>query len=371
MAKRRGNGEGGIFRRADGLWCASLTVGYAETGKRRRRVVYGKTKAEVQKKFLEIQSAAANGTLIDPNRMRLGDYLKHWLEDVARPAVRPTTHVRYESLIRVHILPHIGGILLSVLHPSHIQSFYSKLEKLGASPRTRELSHVILRKALQQAFVWGYLQNNPCATVKKPRVAKKTMRYLDLAGAKVFLEAAKEDRLYAIYVLALTTGLRQGEIFGLKWEDIDLNAETLAVRRTIYELSGLVYIGEPKSSQSRRKVELPNIAIIALINHRTNMLNEGQPLDWVFCDTIGGPLRKSNFRNNSHLPIIKRSGLPYLRFHDLRHTAATLLLSEGVHPKVVQERLGHSQISITLDTYSHVLPSLQKEAASKIDNLFA
>ncbi len=192
-----------------------------------------------------------------------------------------------------------------------------------------------------------------------------------LASGQVvqLLETARGDRLEALYVLAVTTGLRQGELLGLQWEDVDLAGAALHVRHTLHELNGRLWIGEPKTRRARRQVDLPSIAVVALQDHRERMLIEGHSDGLVFCDTQGGPLRKSNLLRRSFLPLLKRAGLPTIRFHDLRHTAATLLLAQGVHPKIVQERLGHSQISLTLDTYSHVLPGMGREAASKLDAL--
>ena len=169
--------------------------------------------------------------------------------------------------------------------------------------------------------------------------------------------------------LAITTGLRQGELLGLQWDDVDFDGAALHVRHTLHELNGRLWIGEPKTRRARRQVDLPTIAIAALQDHQERMLIEGHPHGLVFRDTRRGPLRKSNLVRRSFLPLLKRAGLPAIRFHDLRHTAATLLLAQGVHPKIVQERLGHSQISLTLDTYSHVLPGMGREAASKLDAL--
>jgi len=183
------------------------------------------------------------------------------------------------------------------------------------------------------------------------------------------LAAAKDDRLEALYVLAVTTGLRQGELLGLQWEDLDLPGAVLHVRHTLHELNGRLWIGEPKTRRARRQVDLSMIAVVALQNHRQSMLIEGRLDGLIFCDTQGGPLRKSNLLRRSFLPLLKRAKLPPIRFHDLRHTAATLLLAQGVHPKIVQERLGHSQVSLTLDTYSHILPGMGREAASKLDAL--
>lgn len=370
MTKRRGRGEGAIYKKAENLWCAQLSTGYDGNATRKRRYVYGKTKTEVQKKLAELQSAFAAGSLADPKRMRLVEFINHWLEDVARPTIRISTHARYKVLLKVHLLPHLGGIQISSLEPSHIQNLYKKLEETGASPRTREFVHAVLRKALDQAMKWGYVQRNVCDMVARPRVPKKAMRCWNREEANQFLVFAETRRYYGLYVLALTTGLRQGELFGLRWEDIDFESSSLSVVRTINQVDSKMIIGEPKTAKGRRRVELPEIAIRALKKHREKMLAEGNHKDWIFCTAKGDPIKKNSFRNSSFLPLLKASGLPKIRFHDLRHTAATLLLSQGVHPKVVQERLGHAQISITLDIYSHVLPSMQKEAAAKLDILF-
>jgi integrase len=195
------------------------------------------------------------------------------------------------------------------------------------------------------------------------------MRVLAPEQVNVLLTAALEDRFHALYVLAVTTGLRQGELLGLQWEDVDLASAVLHIRRALQEVAGRLWLDEPKTAKARRTVDLPAVAVAALREHGDRMLAEAHLREFVFCDSQGGPVRKSNLIRRSFLPLLKRAGLPRIRFHDLRHTAATLLLLQGVHPKVVQERLGHSQISITLDTYSHVLPSMGREAAAKLDAL--
>jgi integrase len=371
MTKRRGKKEGGLYRRADGTWCGSFTVGYDEEGRRKRRVVYGKTKTAVQNQLVELQSLSASGGLIDPKRLKVSEYLKHWLEDFARPSVRSSTYASYEIAVRKHIIPYIGYLQLENLQPSHIQQFYRRLEDAKATPRVREYAHVILRRALQQAVRLNLVIRNSCDAVSRPRVPRKSMQCFDSEQAKEFLNAAQGDRFYALYVLALLTGLRQGELFGLQWRDFNLSNSTVFVQRTVYELNGKQEIGEPKTEKSRRRIELPDTCVLSLKAHRQKMLAEGHHNLWVFCDEKGNPLRRSNFRKRSFLKIFEGIDVPKIRFHDLRHTAATLLLTEGVHPKIVQERLGHSQISMTLDTYSHVLPSMQREASAKLDRLFS
>jgi len=182
------------------------------------------------------------------------------------------------------------------------------------------------------------------------------------------LEAAKGDRLYALYVVAIGTGMRLGEIFGLQWPDVDLKGRAINVRSTLIEINGKLSLAEPKTPKSRRRVDLPRFVVDALTKHRAKSVREGfakQP--WVFCNSTGGPLRRTHFHVNHFKPLLVSAELPAIRFHDLRHTSATLLLAAGVPPKVVQERLGQSQIGITLDTYSHVVPTMQLEAASRLD----
>lgn len=369
MPRRRNRGEGSIYRRSDGQWCATITVGYTDTGKRKRRTVYGTTKGAVQEKLLALQSAAATGVLTEPTQLTLARFLDRWLSDVQKPNIRRGTHARYASLIKIHIVPNVGGMRLSKVQPIVVQNLYSRLAKNGASGRTCELVHAVLHKAFNQAVHWKYLTRNPCDAVQRPKPRKKAIHYYSAEEVGRFLDAAKKDRLAALYVLAITTGLRQGELFGLKWRDVDWNKGAIAVRRTIEDVGGKLTVGEPKTDKGRRRVDLPQLAVTALKDHRKRMFNEGNAGDWVFCDTSGGLLRRSNVIRRSYEPTIKRAKIPRIKFHDLRHTAATLLLLQGVHPKVVQERLGHATIAITLDTYSHVLPSLQQEAAAKLDEL--
>jgi integrase len=262
-------------------------------------------------------------------------------------------------------------VSLSKLTAQQLQALYSALERDGVSPRTRAQTHAVLHVALRDAVKAGRLPVNPADAVDRPKVPKKEIRPLDAEQTKALLKHAEGDRLHALYVLAVTTGLRQGELLGLRWEDIDLGSGRLAVRRTLREDAGKLAFGEPKTRASVRSVDLPATAVRALREHRRRMLAEGNPGPIVFCDTQGGPLRKSNLIRRSFRPLLERAGLPIVQFHDLRHTAATLLLGPGVHPKIVQERLGHADISTTMNTYSHVLPSMQTEAADRLEELLA
>lgn len=391
MRSRRGRGEGSVFRRKDGLWAGSLTVGYDANGRRRRRAVYGRTKAEILAKLARLQHQAVTGTLGDPQRLTMAAYLTRWLEDAARPAVRPTTHRRYGEVIRLHVAPAIGGVALARLTPAHAQAMLTSMEKGGASARVRQMTFNVLHRALEQALRWGLVPRNVCDAAARPRVPRPTIRTLDAAQVRLLLAEAKDDRLEALYMLAVTTGMRQGELLGLQWEDVDLPGAAVQVRHQLQEIAGDLSLVEPKTARSRRRIDLPALAVVTLLEHRERLRAAGLSVreGYVFTDSRGGPLRKSNLLRRSFVPLLDLrrvredlrkqgvaedalpNGLPRVRFHDLRHTAATLHLASGTHPKVVQEMLGHSTISMTLDTYSHTIPSMQRAAAAAMDRILA
>jgi integrase len=370
--KRRGYGEGSIHERPDGMWRATISVGYGANGKRKRRDFYGKTKREVQDELTKLQNQKMHGTLVAPSRLTVSTFLEQWVEDVARVTVRATTYSNYKGVIKNHVSKHVGGIVLQRLEPNHVQAMYSAMEKDGASAETRRLVHAVLRRSLKQALKWGLVIRNVCDAVDPPRVSKRDIHALSPEQVCKLLAAAAGNRLEAIYPTAVGTGMRLGELFGLQWSDVDLGSRKISVRHTLTELNGNLTLSEPKSAKGKRMVELPQRVVNALHEHRKRSLAEGfGSVPWVFCNQHGGPLRRSHFHAQLFKPLLRRAGLPDIRFHDLRHTSATLLLLQGVHPKVVQERLGHAQISLTLDTYSHVLPSMQKDAASRLDAMLA
>lgn len=381
-SKRRGNGEGSIFQRADGRWVAKIAVGYDNSGKRLRKTVYGHTKKEVQDELTKLLHRKSTGALAATSRVSVGQYLERWLNDVVRLTVRPSTHRRYAELIATHVTPRLGGVRLHRLTAGDVQGVYSTMEQSGSSPRTRQFVHDVIRNALANAITWGLVQVNVCDQLARPKVPKVKMKVLDASQAAMFLTAAKSDRLSAMYTLAVTVGMRQGELFGLQWEDVDLDEGRLSVRYTLTESGTLA---QPKTPKSRRLIELPAVAVDALWTHKAAMLAEGNAgSSFVFCDTHGGPLRSQNVLRRSFQPILKAAQaalveatkddsakFPSIRFHDLRHTAATLALQEGVHAKVVSEMLGHATVAFTLDTYAHVLPSMGKAAAAAMNRLFA
>ncbi|QDU28506.1 Putative prophage phiRv2 integrase [Anatilimnocola aggregata] len=368
--KRRGRGEGSIYQRADGTWCATISVGYNNDGKRKRRTLFGDTKQKVQEKLGKLSREITHLSDIEPQRIKVGEYLDRWLKDGAKPRVRMTTFDNYERAVNLHIKPYLGGLQLARLTGLNIHGLYSTLEQAGKSPDTIRLTHAVLHRALRQAVKWRLIPFNTCSDVDRPKVEKKSISPYTVEQVKTLLTAAQGDRYEAIFVLGVTTGMRLGELFGLQWSDVNLAGQAIMVQHALVELRGRLTLTEPKTARGRRRIELPRMAIDALVQHQARMLEEGfAGGGYVFCNYHGGPLRRSHFHFRHFKPLLVRANLPEIRFHDLRHTSATLLLSQGVHPKVVQERLGHSQISVTMDTYSHVLPSLQLEAAGKFDQM--
>lgn len=369
QSKRRGRGEGSISRRPDGLWRASFSAGYDANGKRLRREVYGKTKAEAREKLNTARAATLSGQPVQIQRLTIADYLNRWLKSTLKDSVAPTTYDRYKVIVDHQIIPHLGGMQVVAVQPVHIEQFYGQLAEVGSSARTRQLAGIVLSSALKHAVVLKLILSNPCREIPKARVDRREMKVWDSQQVATFLATTKDNRLHGLYMAALATGLRQGELFGLQWPDIDFEAGTLSVQRSLEEIRGKVRLKEPKTAQARRRIDLPKFALTALLDHRAKMFAEGHIASQVFCAPDGGFLRKGNIYRRSFAPLMKASKLPTIRFHDLRHTHATILLAAGENVKVISERLGHASIQITLDTYAHVLPSMQKQAANTLQRL--
>jgi integrase len=318
--------------------------------------------------------------------LTVAEYLERWLENTAKPKVQPRTHVRYVQLVRLRINPHIGGVRLAKVVPLHVEQLFAGLERDGVSARGCQMAGTMLHTALRDAVRLRLIPFNLASEIAKPRPQKQEMQVYDAEQVARFLVAAREDRLYAMYVLALDTGMRQWELFALQWTDIDFATSSIQVQRSLEEINGKLRVKETKSARGRRRIDLAAFTLDALHEQRKRMLAEGNATGPVFCDLQGGWLRKGNVLRRSFWPIIERASakqqeaatkaerppvpLPFIRFHDLRHTSASLLLMSDVNVKVVSERLGHASIQLTLDTYSHVLPTMQKAAATKMDALF-
>jgi len=381
--RKRGQNEGSIFKREDGRWCGVANLGW-EGGKRRRKYFYGDTRKEVAELLTgalrEIQRGAP---LARDERLTVEQYLTRWLKDVVQPSVRQRTVASYRQQMETHLIPDLGKTPLAKLLPQHLQAYMNRKLAAGLSPRTVQYQRAILRRSLNQALRWGLVPRNIATLVDAPRVIRQEVQPLSPVDARRLLVQVQKDRLAALYSVALAVGLRQGEALGLHWQDVDLDNDTLRVRTALQrvklpgEQKSRLHFVEPKSEQSRRTIPLPGVAVAALKRHKDAQEMERavagtrwQEHGLVFTSSIGTPAEPRNVVT-SFKQHLKEAGLPDQRFHDLRHTCASLLLAQGVHPRVVMETLGHSQIQLTMNTYSHVMPVMQREAASQMNTLLS
>ncbi len=372
MAKRRGHNEGTVRQRSDGRWEAMISL-----PGRKRRSLYGKTRKEAQDKLRGALRDVDLGLDLVAGRQTVEQFMIRWLEDVARPKLRPSTLKSYESYVRLHIIPTLGHHRLTKLTPQDVQTFLNAKSATGLSPRTVQYIRAILRRALGQAVKWGLVGRNVAALVDPPRSVRKLVEPLSADHARAFIAATASDRLGPLFHVAIASGLRQGELFGLRWQDVDLNAGTLTVRHAMQRVNGKPTFVEPKTALSQRTVTLPASAVAALRAQRTcqienRLLAGSRWQDWglVFSSTIGTPLEPSNVGHRLH-KLLEGAGLPRQRFHDLRHCAASLLLAGGVAPRTIMGILGHSQIGLTMNTYAHLSPGLERDAAAALGAILA
>ncbi len=343
---------------------------------RQRRYFYDATRVGVQAKLKAALRAVDDGLPATSDRQKLGTFLTRWLEEVAQPSVRASTYTRYHELLAGHVITALGHLPLAKLSPQDLTILYLKLGQ-HLAPRTVGHVHRALHRALRDALDWGLVARNVCDAVHPPKVPRQEMHVLDPEQSRVLLAAASADPLEALYALAITAGLRQGELLALRWTDLDLDAGRLNVCRSVRSVSGQgSIVGEPKTTSGRRNVLLTPLAVAALRRHRTRQAEQRlravfwDDLDLVFANEIGRYIGATNLRLRSFKRLLERAELPSIRFHDLRHTAATLLLAQNVNVKIVSEMMGHANIAITLDTYSHVLPTMQADAVGKMEALF-
>ena len=375
--KGRANSDGDVYPRKNKEGKITSYRGAYVGPDGKRRYVSGKTKEEARKALREARSHADAGLVFEAGNLTVGEYLDRWLADSVKETVRQRTYERYESITPVHIKPTIGRLELKALTPAHARALYRQKLDSGLSPRTVNYIHVTLHKALSQAVSDGLVQRN-AAQVKAPRPEKPEIRPLSPNQARKLVVTAREigDRYAALYVVALHTGLREGEMLGLRWDDVNLEATnpTLQVRRTLSETrTGHKF--EPPKSGKGRSIKLSRKAVEALRSHRARQAEEKLRLGslWednglVFPTTTGTTTSCTNLLGRHFKPLLKRARLPAIRLHDLRHTCATILLMAGKHPKFVQEMFGHANISITLVTYSHVIESMDGGLADAMDD---
>jgi integrase len=377
QGRQRGNGEGTIYKREvrdkatgtviDERWLAQMTL---PDGK--RKSFYGKTRQEVAAKLTAALRDKARGVMPAPERQTVRDYLSSWLA-ANKARLEPGTWLRYEQYARLHIVPFLGRVRLAALTPQHLQSLYAAKLEGGLSPTTVNHLHTALHTALEAAGRLGLVGRNVADLVDPPRKVSREMRVYTPEQARALLEAVSGAREEALYTLALFTGMREGELLGLGWEYVRLAEGYLTVQVALKNVNNRRWLGKPKTEAGRRKIVLAPSVIAALRAHRARQLQERlvagdgwQDNGLVFCTHTGGHIAGSNLRM-AHMRLLRRLQLPYMRFHDLRHTAATLLLLQGAPVKVVSEMLGHANVGITMNLYMHVLPTMQQAAAEAME----
>jgi integrase len=332
------------------------------------------TKKEAERQRTELLHQLDTGTFIRPSKTTFAEYLERWLQDYARPNISPRGYERYAGIIKKYFIPEMGDLALTQLKPEHIQKHVRTIREQGLKPETIKFHHAVVHKALQTAVKWGLLYRNAADGVDVPKDGHTEMQTWDDFEVRQFLDTAKDSIYYALFHTALFTGMRRSELLGLKWEDVEI--QTISVRRSLHHLKDGSYIfTPPKSAKSTRTIALAPSSVLVLAEHKERqqairtMLGEtlGKD-DLVFSTPQGAPLRPNTITRAWGI-LAAKAGVKPIRLHDARHTHASLMLKQGIHPKIVQERLGHATISMTLDIYSHVAPGLQEAAARSFDAL--
>ncbi len=370
----------GHIRRRGSKWAVVVDVGPDQNGRRKQRWHSGfETRRDATRALTEILGRLQDGGYVEPHKETVAQFMGRWLDSI-RATIRPTTWEAYRTLAEVHIIPRLGAVPLQRLTASQLNALYGDLleagrrnGKGGLSPRTVAYVHATIRKALGDAVRWQLVPRNVAEQATPPRQRSREMRTWSASELRAFLSHVEGDRLHGAYVLAGTTGLRRGELLGLRWRDLGLEAGRLSVIQSLVVVGYTVTVSTPKTAKGRRSVALDPATIAALRAYRARVLEErlavglGTPRDdeFVFTEVDGSPIHPGQFSDRFDR-LVKSAGLPRIRLHDLRHTHATLALQAGVHPKVVSERLGHATVSITLDTYSHAIPAMEEEAAAKV-----
>jgi integrase len=388
MAKR-GTNEGSIFRRKDGRWVGSLNLGW-ENGKRKRRHFYAATASEVRDELLKARFDQSRGLPVASERQTVAKFLEGWLEHTLKSRAKPRSVESFTVIVNKHIVPALGRIRLDKLTPQQVQALLEKkrepyktktkagkvIEKHGLSPQSIASIRTVLRSAINQALKWGMVARNVATLIDPPRIPRPKTHAIDADGARKLLEAARGERFEAILVLALTLGLRRGEILGLRWSDVDFDSRTIRVNQALQRVGGKLQVTEVKTERSRRVVAVPECVVRAVKTRRAQQAQERllagiewKDTDLAFTNPRGGPLEPITLHRDFKR-LLRAAELPTeTRFHDLRHTAASLLLAEGVHLRVIMELLGHSSISLTANTYAHVMPAAMREVADRMESI--
>lgn len=375
----------GHVRKRGTKWAIVFDFGVSLEGKRKQKWVSGfSTKKEAESALTKALTDVNNGEYTSPSTQTVNEFFHNWAID-KQAQVRQSTWRSYKWTIDYHILPNIGKLTLKDLKPETVQKMYSKIRNQtrqdGKSDTLSERSilhvHLILKNALDRAVRWGLISRNPCDLVEAPRPRKVEMTIWTMDQVRQFLKESEREPQYIVFLLLLTTGMRIGEVLGLRWRDILFEERKITVRQQISFVKGGYVVQEPKTRASKRSIPIPNEVIQALIKHklsqdiRKNFFGEEYAMqaDLVCCTDKGTPYYHGNL-NAKWAKIIQRAGLTRIRIHDARHTHASLLLQQGANPKIVQERLGHANIGITLDTYTHLLPGIQEQAIDEFAKRF-
>ena len=361
MSKRRAKGEGSVYTRKDGR-----VVGEWEgaTGRTRYMTSTKMSKAEMSRAIRKKLQERDEGIAAHSEGLSVEKYMDRWLEAI-RGNVRPGTYKPYEAIVRLHIKPTLGTTKLDKLNAMQLEKLYRQKLDASLSPRRVRYIHITIRKALKDAVRLQLLARNVADAAIPPRQVKSEIEPLTQDQMRTLLNVSRGDKLHALYVLAVTTGMRQGELIGLQWKDVDLDGGTLRVNRSVYE--GVV--SPPKTNAGRRAIRLSKLAVAALKQHRVHAATRSERIsEWVFPNARGTTIGHQNLHSRSWKPLLRKAGLPHsVRFHDLRHSCISLLLANGVPVKVVSEMAGHADISVTLSVYGHVLPDMQGTAADGMD----
>ena len=369
---------GQVIKRGDS-WTIRIFLGRDTNGKRKyfNKTLHG-TKKDAQKYLTAKLREKDLGVFIEPASIGLTEYLDKWLEEVARPRLRKSTFASYEMVLKNYVKATLGTKRLSDIQSYEVQKLYNDLSKRGLSSRTVRYAHVVFSSAMKQAIKWRMIAQNPCELCELPRHEKVEMKYLSTEETVKFLQAAKDSKHYVLFLVVIESGMRPEEYLALQWKDVDFEQKVLSVRRAIVwnRTGGGFDFTEPKTKKSRRSIPISNSVVSELKTHRRKQLEAKlklgaayKNLDLVFPTEIGTPIQPKNLLDRHFRPLLKKAELPTIRLYDLRHTTATLLLSAGENPKVVSERLGHASIVLTLDTYSHVLPTMQESATNKLEKM--
>lgn len=337
--------------------------------------MYGHSEQELRRRLSGTLRAVEAGHVADSHGLTVGEYLDRWLADTVKPTVRPWTYAGYEVHVRLHLKPTLGRISLERLSPMHVQEMVSAKVRQGLSPKSIRYIRGTLRAALNHAMKWDLVSRNAAEDIDTPRVEQFEINPLTPEEARAFLAALKGHRLEALYAVALTMGLRQGEALGLRWQDVDLKLGYIRINKQLQRIAGEFHLVEPKTRRSKRTLAMPRPIAEQLAAHRVRQKDEREhsgerwnESDLVFTTEVGRPLDGTVVTHQFHR-LLDRAGLPQRRFHDLRHSCATLLLVQGVSPRVVMDVLGHSQIGLTMNTYAHVIPEMRRDAAHRMEEL--